>query len=458
MGWPILITRCGSPRPCLLSPLALRITIPSILTITIPATVRIPRLHSLSSHLLCPAHFQNPHFAISTDDDEEEEERVVGDCLVFEDGIFEDPYLEEQLNPPISSVTPPSRKSKTKEKATLSSDILPQNLVPEEWSQIVEQINLTKKERRKIAQELEFGQRIEKKKRVRNVNLEEYLRLRNEKLSQLNPVVLDKPASFPAGKGQDYNEEDALKRREDVNYSGNTRVEPRNPRVEPRNPRWAVYGRGLDDITEFFNSGNYQPSDDKPGGKIGRRLFTKEEKTLMNARIPKLELAASQKWLPLHAVAASGESYLVNTLLKYNVDINAADQDGLTALHKAIASKKQGIADYLLRESANPFVRDKDGATLMHYAVRTVSVEAIKTLLLHDVDINLQDNDGWTPLHLAVQSRRTDVVRLLLMKGADKTLKNQDGLTPLELCLHSGRDTKTYELIKLLKELPRHRH
>ena len=107
---------------------------------------------------------------------------------------------------------------------------------------------MTKKERRKIAQELEFGQRIEKKKRVRNVNLEEYLRRRNEKPSQLNPVVMDNRASFPAGKGQDYNEEDALKRREDVNYSGNTRV-------EPRNPRWAVYGRGLDDITEFFNSG-----------------------------------------------------------------------------------------------------------------------------------------------------------------------------------------------------------
>lgn len=118
---------------------------------------------------------------------------------------------------------------------------------------------MTKKERRKIAQELEFGQRIEKKKRVRNVNLEEYLRRRNEKPSQLNPVVMDNRASFPAGKGQDYNEEDALKRREDVNYSGNTRV-------EPRNPRWAVYGRGLDDITEFFNSGNYQRSDDKPGG------------------------------------------------------------------------------------------------------------------------------------------------------------------------------------------------
>lgn len=63
--------------------------------------------------------------------------------------------------------------------------------------------------------------------------------------------------------------------------------------------------------------------------------------------------------------------------------------------------------------------------------------------------------DGWTPLHLAVQARRTDVVRLLLIKGANKTLKNKDGLTPLDLCLYSGQDTKTYELIKLLKKLPK---
>lgn len=32
---------------------------------------------------------------------------------------------------------------------------------------------------------------------------------------------------------------------------------------------------------------------------------------------------------------------------------------------------------------------------------------------------------------------------------------SQDGLTPLDLCLYSGQDTKTYELIKLLKKLPK---
>ncbi|PKI74434.1 hypothetical protein CRG98_005198 [Punica granatum] len=96
----------------------------------------------------------------------------------------------------------------------------------------------------------------------------------------------------------------------------------------------------------------------------------------------------------------------------------------------------------------------QDGATLLHYAVQTASSQAIKILLLYNVDINLQDNDGWTPLHLAVQTRRTDIVRLLLIKGADRTIRNQDGLTPLELCLYSGRDSRTYELIKLLKQLP----
>jgi hypothetical protein len=33
-----------------------------------------------------------------------------------------------------------------------------------------------------------------------------------------------------------------------------------------------------------------------------------------------------EKWLPLHTLAASGEFYLMDVLLKHNVDINAADK------------------------------------------------------------------------------------------------------------------------------------
>ncbi|XP_059623408.1 ankyrin repeat domain-containing protein, chloroplastic [Cornus florida] len=374
--------------------------------------------------------------------DDEEDEQVIGDCLVFEEGVFEDPYLQE--NNFDSNTNNKLQKSKS------SVEIKPEDLIPEKWKKAQAEINITKKERRKIAQELEFGRRVEKKKKglvpIREGVLEEYVTYRDAKLAQLKPLVLDNP-SFPASEGG--NDEKVVGELRDGDGSCST-----SSRVAPRNPRMAVYGGTLDDVSEFFNSGIYHPNAArKSEGR--RKLFTKEEKVLLNKRVPDLAAATSGKWQPLHTLTASGEFYLVNDLLKHNVDINIQDKDGLTAIHKAILGKKQAIFNYLLRESANPFVRDKEGATLMHYAVRTASTQMIKILLLYNVDLNLQDNDGWTPLHLAVQTRRTDVVRLLLIKGADKTIKNKDGLTPLDLCLYSGQDIRTYELIKLMKQLPK---
>ncbi|KAM1047583.1 hypothetical protein ACFX1X_027163 [Malus domestica] len=156
-------------------------------------------------------------------------------------------------------------------------------------------------------------------------------------------------------------------------------------RVAPKNPRWAVYGKGLEDVAEFFNSGNYEPSVKKSEGP--RKLLSKQEKALLNKRKPDIAVATSSKWLPLHTLAASGEFYLMDALWKHNADINVVDKDGWSAFHKAILGKNQAITNYLLRESANPVVRDKihlDGATLMHYAVGTASSQAIKILLLYN--------------------------------------------------------------------------
>ncbi|KAK4780933.1 hypothetical protein SAY87_017039 [Trapa incisa] len=358
-----------------------------------------------------------------------EEDHVIGDCVVFEDGIFEDPYPH--------SKTIPASDNHNKKKV---NKVEPENLVPDQWREVQAELNISKKDKRKIAQELEFGRRVEKRKQgyapLRSVSLEEYRAYKEAKMAQLKPVELDNPTKFPV---KDKREEHG-------------EVQGASERVVPKNPRMAVYGKGLQDVAEFFSSGNYQPGVRSSDGP--RQLFTKEEKVLLNKRVPDLATASSDKWVPLHTLAASGEFYLVDVLLKHDMDINSVDKNGLTALHIAITSKKQAIMNYLLRESADPFVQDKDGATLLHYAVQTSSSQAIKILLLYNVDINLQDNDGWTPLHLAVQTRRTDVVRLLLIKGADTSIRNQEGLTPLELCLYSGRDSTTYELIKLLNQLP----
>ncbi|CAA6666736.1 unnamed protein product [Spirodela intermedia] len=184
-----------------------------------------------------------------------------------------------------------------------------------------------------------------------------------------------------------------------------------------KEPRLAIKDESLDRISNFFNSRDYVPEenddDKKPGSSSPRR------KNSLEQRIPNLADATSSKWLPLHAFAASGEFYLLDALLKHNVDVNAPD---------------------------------KDGATLMHYAVLNASTQIIKILLLYDVDIDLPDEAFflWVlfsgrldPLHLAVQTLRTDVVRLLLIKG---------WMDALDLCLHSGHHLRTFELIKLLKE------
>nr|GEU50193.1 ankyrin repeat domain-containing protein, chloroplastic [Tanacetum cinerariifolium] len=51
-----------------------------------------------------------------------------------------------------------------------------------------------------------------------------------------------------------------------------------------------------------------------------------EEKVLMNRRKPEISVATLGKWQPLHTLAASGEFYLVDTLTRYNVDINVPHQ------------------------------------------------------------------------------------------------------------------------------------
>lgn len=47
-------------------------------------------------------------------------------------------------------------------------------------------------------------------------------------------------------------------------------------------------------------------------------------------------LLNQKKWLPLHTLAASGEFYLVDSLLKHNLDINATDVVSLE-LFEAVA-------------------------------------------------------------------------------------------------------------------------
>ncbi|XP_042502354.1 ankyrin repeat domain-containing protein, chloroplastic-like isoform X3 [Macadamia integrifolia] len=300
------------------------LSVPNHLSCTSLAVSRKLSLHSLSVSASLSS------FSPSTQQaQEEDDELVIGDCVVFEEGIFEDPYLQDNFN----RNKPSKKKSKT---------VMEESLVPDKWKELQAEINLTKKEKRSIAQELEYGRNVQKKKPV--VHFKDtvaFLTYREAKLSQLNPVVLDNPA-YPLKEQVDENED------KDVSEMGSSS----SGRVQPRNPRKAVYGGTLEDISEFFNSGKYQPGEISGKKSEGRKLFTKEEKVLLNKRIPNLADATCGKWLPLHTLVASGEFYLVDSLLKHNVDINVTDKDLHTRKPIGGGREKDGL--YYLNSGCPP--------------------------------------------------------------------------------------------------------
>ncbi|KAF0893288.1 hypothetical protein E2562_023928 [Oryza meyeriana var. granulata] len=334
-----------------------------------------PPSKSLASSLLPrPLVSSASPFAVAAID-QFDEDVAIGDCLVFEDDAFEEPDLDLP-SPAPSTTSRPRRKPAAEGPGSRGG-----SLVPERWRDAAEEINLTKKEKRRIAHGLRFGSRLERRAPPAVAAPDEYRAYREGRLdAELGRVARDYAEPIDRSPVPD-------------------RVEAPPPpepgsRVAPRNPRMGMGVKSLEDITELFNSTEYVPGemDDGTSPKERRKLFTDEEKVLLNKRVPDLEAATSSKWLPLHTIAASGDFYLLDNLLKHNIDVNALDKDGLRAIHKAILSKKHAIINYLLRNSANPFIHDKDGATLMHYAVQTACSQTIKILLLYNVDINHPDD------------------------------------------------------------------
>ncbi|KAL2497587.1 Ankyrin repeat domain-containing protein [Abeliophyllum distichum] len=76
----------------------------------------------------------------------EEEDSVIGDCLVFEEGIFDDPFLQNSpdfRNSETQFNTSKISKSRSRSKND-TTEVNQENLIPEKWLEIQREINITK--------------------------------------------------------------------------------------------------------------------------------------------------------------------------------------------------------------------------------------------------------------------------------------------------------------------------
>lgn len=153
---------------------------------------------------------------------------------------------------------------------------------------------------------------------------------------------------------------------------------------------------------------------------------------------------------PLHVAAQSGRHDLVMILLDCSADAALVDHRGRTALHCGVLGSLPGgtLKVMLSQPQLQPNAADKQGKTALHLAVEKRDPGALETLCQAGLDANAAtDETGDRPLHLAVIGDFVEGVNILLKQETIQVASiNSYGMNALELAL----DMKREEIVEML--------
>jgi ankyrin repeat protein len=153
--------------------------------------------------------------------------------------------------------------------------------------------------------------------------------------------------------------------------------------------------------------------------------------------------------MPLVDAASRGDLAAVRTLLGQKADVNAAGEDGLTALHAAVRADRLDIADALLRAGASATAKDRYGITPLYLASENGSTALIQRLLDAGADPNAIDPGGETALMTATRTGAVPAMRLLIERGAKVDAREPEfQQTALMIAVREDHATAVDALIK----------
>lgn len=129
----------------------------------------------------------------------------------------------------------------------------------------------------------------------------------------------------------------------------------------------------------------------------------------------------------LRAAVKEHDVATVEWLLGKDVQVDAVDELGRTALMQAIEQKDPGMAQVLLEGGADPRAVDAEGGTVLYHAIRRGEVSVVKTLLERGADADGTTSEGGGLFAYAVAEGRTASAQLLLNAGASQLGGAADG-------------------------------
>ena len=139
---------------------------------------------------------------------------------------------------------------------------------------------------------------------------------------------------------------------------------------------------------------------------------------------------------------------VVRALLEQNVDVNAPQAHGATALAWAAHWDDLEIADLLIRAGADVNARNDLNVTPLILAATNGSEAMAAKLLAAGADPNVTRSSGETALFLAARAGAAPVVKLLLAHGANPNAKLTGGATVLMFAAFGGHGEATRLLVE----------
>ena len=134
-------------------------------------------------------------------------------------------------------------------------------------------------------------------------------------------------------------------------------------------------------------------------------------------------------------------------LIEGDVDVNAPQSDGATALHWAVYRNDLDTAELLLAAGANVNATNDFGVMPLSLACTNGNASMIDALLKAGADSNAALATGETPLMTAARTGELDAVAVLLKHGADVNAKEPSrGQTALMWALSEGH-TETARIL-----------
>ena len=123
----------------------------------------------------------------------------------------------------------------------------------------------------------------------------------------------------------------------------------------------------------------------------------------------------------------------VQALLDSGADVNAKDENDMTALHWTAEKGHEVVVYLLISEGADVNAKDENDMTALHWTAHKGHWEIAELLIAKGADVNGKNENGWTPLHWAADRGRKEIAELLIASDAEVNAKANDGKTPLDM-------------------------